>query len=404
MMASRPLIFASLILIIAITFQPFFKTLIFVQLGIGRAHQKIDEFPYDCQRLRHPLLDSCEDMVIDTEGRRIYAACSSVVGRMGWMPNNDKFNTTLRQKTDHITILPLDVPPSTVLSNLRTLALPTTYQSSASNQEIDTLALTIEQVSPDRLRLFAVNHRPPVGMDPETYGANSTIEVFELERGGGELEYVKTIWSEGVVKTPNNLVGDGEGGVWVTNDHDAKVGKLRVLEIFRGGGSVAYCPPSKSSCHLAAEGIFNFANGIARDTSGLIYVSNSALGTVTVLSHNSTTQLLTHIHTIEVRMPIDNLSLDPNGDIYVAAFPDVLGLVLASSSSAERDVGSSVFRVRKVVKEGGELAWDVEKMMEDVEGRVLPMATVVVHDAETGNLWLGGIASPYITLCERRKE
>lgn len=72
------------------------------------------------------------------------------------------------------------------------------------------------------------NHRPPVGVDVHTYGANSTIEIFELEMGSEELKFVRTI-SDGAVFTPNAVVdlGDGEeGGVLVTNDHSRKVGKV----------------------------------------------------------------------------------------------------------------------------------------------------------------------------------
>jgi hypothetical protein len=41
----------------------------------------------------------------------------------------------------------------------------------------------------------------------------------------------------------------------------------------------------------------------------------------------------------------------------------------------------------------------VEKVLED-DGSVLPGSTTAVHDAETGRIFLSGIMSPYIAICE----
>jgi arylesterase/paraoxonase len=102
-------------------------------------------------------------------------------------------------------------------------------------------------------------------------------------------------------------------------------------------------------------------------------------------------------------MPMDNLVVDKKGDAYVAAFPDVLRLVEALDGKVpgERrwvDVGSTVFRVK--VDEDEEEGFKVEKVLEDVEGVVLPGSTVAVHDVESGMLWMGGVASPFVTVCE----
>jgi len=73
-----------------------------------------------------------------------------------------------------------------------------------------------------------INACPPVdedgnALDATIVGANATIEVFELTRGSLELEYVKTIVSDAVL-TPNNVAATWNGGVVVTNDHNAKIG------------------------------------------------------------------------------------------------------------------------------------------------------------------------------------
>lgn len=74
------------ILCLAVLWQLFLRDTIFITFGVGRKHQKIEEFPYQCRRLEHPLLESCEDMVLDEEGRTLFAACSSIASRRGWSP------------------------------------------------------------------------------------------------------------------------------------------------------------------------------------------------------------------------------------------------------------------------------------------------------------------------------
>jgi hypothetical protein len=82
----------------------------------------------------------------------------------------------------------------------------------------------------------------------------------------------------------------------------------------------------------------------------------------------------------------------------------------------ETDVASSVFRIRKVIVrdegaekllgleegKGGRIEHVVDKVIEDREGKVLPAASTVVRDVKTGNLWLSGFASKFITVCEPR--
>ena len=78
--------YAPPVAILAILYQNFFHGVIFYALGIGRTYQTIEEFPYTCRRLVHPLLEACEDMQIDSVGRTLYAACSTISNRDQWSP------------------------------------------------------------------------------------------------------------------------------------------------------------------------------------------------------------------------------------------------------------------------------------------------------------------------------
>ncbi|KUJ14191.1 serum paraoxonase/arylesterase-like protein [Mollisia scopiformis] len=408
-MGTKILLFTASAIVLLSTFYQFaLRDFIFITLGVGRHHQKISEFPYKCRRLHSPLLESCEDMVIDEEGRALYAACSSVASRREWSPGGDKYDISARDLRDHVSVLDLDHPGEDGLFGLRTLTITGDYRSSSGGKEIDVHGLDVEHLSPTRLRFWMINHRPPVdaegnALDPKVVGANSTIEVFEHEKGSQNLEWIRTI-SDDAVSTPNNLVAAGDGGVLITNDHTSKTGRLRRLEMILGGGSVAYCPPTSLSsptqtCNLALTTAFKFANGIALLPNNEVLVAHSAKGHLTSHTFFPSNRTLSPGQTIPVNMPMDNLSVDIHGDIYVAAFPKVLALIEAMDGEKRPDgewveIPSTVFRVRK---EGA--TWVVEKVLEDVEGSVLPGSTVAARDGVTGMLWLGGVASPFVGVC-----
>jgi hypothetical protein len=88
-MGKKLLIFgASVGILLAGAYETFMRDMIFITFGVGRDKSKIESFPYSCRRIYSPLLESCEDMVLDHEGRRLYAACSTVASRSAWSPGS----------------------------------------------------------------------------------------------------------------------------------------------------------------------------------------------------------------------------------------------------------------------------------------------------------------------------
>ena len=79
-------------------------------------------------------------------------------------------------------------------------------------------------------------------------------------------------------------------------------------------GNVGYCS-ADSECKIAYPS-GNFPNGIVRDKDGLYYVAHSAGFKVEVFSVQSDDTFV-KIDTIWTKMPIDNLRIDDNGDIFV---------------------------------------------------------------------------------------
>jgi len=251
-----------------------------------------------------------------------------------------------------------------------------------------------------KLRFWAVNHRPPVGLtgellDTAKVGLNSTVEVFEHVRGTDKLQWVRTYANE-QIRTPNRVAATGNNGFVMTNDQSTKAGARRLFDPLIGGGNLIHCGPS--TCQPAIPGTLVYPNGLTRNHhDGLYYVPSSVSGIVHVYSLNAK-NTLTWVEKIPLGMPLDNLSVDSNGDIYAAGFPKMLAMMQGFDDPVNSRAPSTVIRARKTAS-----GWKVEKVIEDRDGEVLPAATSVVHDVKTGRLFLGGVFSPFITVCEPKK-
>lgn len=139
-------------------------------------------------------------------------------------------NTSARKGTDHFTVLNIDEPGVDGNFGPRALMISGGYKGAFGGKELDLHGFDIEKIDDSRSRFWVINHRPPfnytsgLALDAPTYGANSTVEVFEHRIGSSSLDFVKTI-SDPSIYTPNDLTVTGNGGFLITNDHVEK-GKL----------------------------------------------------------------------------------------------------------------------------------------------------------------------------------
>jgi len=245
-------------------------------------------------------------------------------------------------------------------------------------------------------------------LDAAVVGANSTMELFQTKAGSDTMRYVRT-YAHDLIQTPNNVAWVNDDSFVFTNDHSSKVGFRRQLDSFLGGGSVGFC--SRNHCNIAFSTGFGMPNCLVRGRDGLIYVPNTALGVIDVFSLGQD-HMLTKIDTIKIGMPIDNLSVDKNGDIFAASFPRLYQFAGQADHPFDVHPAASVFRIKRAGKgyqgtgrkghlAGHEAEYEVELVMED-DGSLLPSATVAVHDAETGRYFLGGVLSPFISICDAR--
>ncbi len=76
-------------------------------------------------------------------------------------------------------------------------------------------------------------------------------------------------------------------------------------------------------------------------------------------------------------MPIDNLSIDSEGDVFAARFPDVFALLESLEHSG--------IETKTGIENAG---YEVTKVREDIERRILPgSTTVVLPGVKTNSFW-----------------
>ena len=300
-----------------------------------------------------------------------------------------KFNISGRRPGGaFISILDIDEPGTDGLFGLRQLKA-VGYNGATGDGTLDTVGFDVQVLDSAKLRLLLTNIRPPVDenrryLDAKRYGGNATIEVFEMERSSREMKHVKTIASD-AIQTPNKPASAGNGAFVVTNDMSGKIGLRKEFDLFLGGGSLAYCSAA-GTCHVAADKGFAYPNGIVRGHDGLYYVPNSFTNKIKVMDLRPDLTLR-EIDAITIGMPVDNLNVDANGDIWAAGMPKTLRTFASFVDPFNVDAPSTIWRIRKRAEGRG---YKVRKMLEDEEAKVMGSATVAAHDVRTGRLFIGG--------------
>jgi SpoU rRNA methylase family enzyme len=170
------------------------------------------------------------------------------------------------------------------------------------------------------------------------------------------------------------------------------------LDLILGGGNVVYCRTDQT-CSPATSNSLPFANGLVRGHDGLIYVPFSAATYIGVYRISSAGSL-EEVTRIPVGMGLDNLSVDSSGNIWAAGVPRVLELIGAVGEPFDKTSPSTIFRIRKT----GERQYEVDKVLEDGEAKLVSGATTAVFDGQSERLFIGGAATPFLIDCKSQQS
>ncbi|CAD6439837.1 d2e48381-ef00-44f2-b72b-3f08d3d74d6b [Sclerotinia trifoliorum] len=410
---------ALIVTFIAILYQSFFKRIIFDVAGYGRSVSTIDAFNATCERIDNLGLEACEDMWLHHATGYLYMACSDVQSRLQWLPAVDRLNASGRGLTDKIAIL--DTRGNGPLESRIQWMKTENFSGNNGDGTFNLHGFDIRQdAETDTLRILLVNHRIPIdpitgdSLDASILGANSTIELFHSNVGSDSMRHVRT-YTDPAIQTPNRVAWVDDDAFVFTNDRSAKIGLRRHFDLLLGGGSIGYCDSTVNRCNVAYSSGISGPNGLVTGRDGLIYVPNTHIHEIQIFSFTERRTLL-KLDTLQTPYLVDNMSVDENGDIIGASFPQVYkwaqslndrSVKAPTAAVRIRRKGADFERMmREGIRKGKDLGkstdgYAVEILVED-DGTLLSAATTAIHDVRTGKLYLGGITTPFVMTCEMK--
>ncbi|MEM9934632.1 MAG: SMP-30/gluconolactonase/LRE family protein [Bacteroidota bacterium] len=167
-------------------------------------------------------------------------------------------------------------------------------------------------------RILVVNH---IWGDEFSLAAKEhTIEVFDL--WGDSLVHVKKIVDASMI-SPNDIVALDAARFYFTNDHGYTEGLGKLAEEYLGLAVSNVVYYDGSSFTEVADGIA-YANGINYDgEKNLLYVA-SPRGFLVKVYEREEDGSLTFVENIDCETGVDNIEIDPDGQIWIGAHPSLL--------------------------------------------------------------------------------
>lgn len=260
----------------------------------------------------------------------------------------------------------------------------------------------VEQQQQPKLRVFLVNHRPPL---VDSYvGANSTVELFETTLGSDSMDHIRTYHAD-AISTPNDVCPTGPDSFAFSNDHSVKAGHGKMLDFFAPLSSVGFCDGNSQGCKLAMTKV-PYPNGLAGGSQfphtnpNLIYSVSTSDRKVRVMELQADGSLIL-LDEIQTEYPMDNPSVDVDGNLWIAAFPKMLQMAGTAFRDPSLVAPSAVLKVSKNTGRDAFFGqkYLVERALED-DGKTVSSPTFAQYDTERKLLFMGGIMTPYLAVCQ----
>jgi arylesterase/paraoxonase len=161
------------------------------------------------------------------------ATTRSILALTSFRMNN--LNASGRSLTDQLVVL--DARSAGSLASRIWALTPENFPGVNGDGTLNLHGFDIREDSEHKLHILLINHRPPFDsitgrpLDPASFGANSTIELFEAAEGAQTMHHVRTYYHDSI-QTPNRVAWTSEGGFVFSNDHSAKVGLVSINILF----------------------------------------------------------------------------------------------------------------------------------------------------------------------------
>ncbi|MGB5092825.1 MAG: SMP-30/gluconolactonase/LRE family protein [Parvibaculum sp.] len=241
-------------------------------------------------------------------------------------------------------------------------------------------------VMPDGARrLFVVNHPADGGQ---------SIDILDVAENG-DLSLFKSVTSPLLV-SPNDVVAVGPDNFYVTNDHGTPSDSGKMIDdvLLLGHANVVHYDGKTMS--QAADGLV-YANGINASADGRhIYVASSLGMALHVYDRDLVSGKLTAVDYARLGTGVDNIDVQPDGSLLIAAHPHMLDLQ-AHAADPGKLSPSQVVRVVPGAQGGGEAATIYLNNGEEI-------SAASVAAGYQDKMLIGDIFDPKILVCHQSRE
>ncbi len=223
---------------------------------------------------------------------------------MAFLSSDDRWASTLLKSPTKGAIVGLNLNDSVP----QPVELTATFQQ----EDFHPHGISLYQTPEGKRILFVVNHRK----------SGNSIERFEFRNDS--LIHLET-FTDPLIISPNDVTGVGERSFYFTNDHNESLSAWRSLKdlMMIGTGNVCYYN-GETVVKTAIEGL-KYANGINRSMDGTkLYVAASSARSIVVVNRDLATGELQPSSVVFTGTGVDNIELDPAGNLWVGCHPQLL--------------------------------------------------------------------------------
>ncbi|MFZ3033509.1 MAG: SMP-30/gluconolactonase/LRE family protein [Parvibaculum sp.] len=235
-------------------------------------------------------------------------------------------------------------------------------------------------------RLFVVNHHSD--------GVES-VDIFDVA-ADGMLTLVRSV-SDPLLVSPNDVVAVGPESFYATNDHGTANKTEGMIEDFMLSRSADFVYFDGAKMSVAGDRLL-FPNGINVSADGqTIYVAESLGLSLHVYDRNIETGVLTPRDYTPMGTGLDNIDVEEDGSLLIAAHPKMTAFIAHARDAAELSP-SQIIRVELAVDGNGGRAGTIYLNL----GKQISGATVAAGYG--GLMLIGNAFDPNILVCQQSKK